>query len=571
MGLCARRLGQALLGPLLLLAISVPLLAAGPEVKEAEDELKKAINGSDLEAADRAIAKLRAAGGAPAVKTLVGIAQKIPAGQESTYWRLVNGAASFRDDGGLEELAKTLLDAKNIAIARDILFALGNNRAPKVATVVYAPLLEKGPDELKLMAADNVCGIEFVEAVDVIIAAFKREEKKKGEVTTRLLAGLKWLTGADCGTGDSWEAWWKAGGRAAGLKGRERRSESTGTVVDEVEGPRGDDLNTLERLPKERIAVIVADCPKNKRNGGGKACNFDDMDKLLEEMKIPHIVINKSDLESGKATLDKTMAILLTCTQINDHCVCEKCTPSGANAGNRMSQCSGCNVHDSVKHKLSAKTAKMIRDWVERGGYLFSEDWGMADVGEDWSFDATTGKQKPSQSSWGKFVKNGKMMKERTVPCSPSRGKTSHALLRGVFIDPAAKAVVVNGGDAGGEGGGTVVREPAPMDNVKIQRNWKIDSDSPYIEVIDKNAVTVLMESDVLAKEGHSAVAVTFLPAGSSETGATTGRPDKLVGGRVLHVLSHFGKQESKEDEFALQNMLLNFLVEANRRYKGGK
>ena len=32
------------------------------------------------------------------------------------------------------------------------------------------------------------------------------------------------------------------------------------------------------------------------------------------------------------------------------------------------------------------------------------------------------------------------------------------------------------------------------------------------------------------------------------------------------HVLSHFGKQNSEDDEFALQNLMLNFLIEANER-----
>jgi hypothetical protein len=32
----------------------------------------------------------------------------------------------------------------------------------------------------------------------------------------------------------------------------------------------------------------------------------------------------------------------------------------------------------------------------------------------------------------------------------------------------------------------------------------------------------------------------------------------------VLQVLSHFGRQESTQDEYSLQNLLLNFLIAAN-------
>lgn len=547
------------------LALAAPLAASpASEIKEAEEELKKAINASDLDGADRAIAKLRVAGGADAVKLLLGISQKIPPGSEGAYWRLVNGAAGFKDDEGLKEISKTILGEKG-ALARDLMFALGNNRSPKVAAQVYQPILEKGSDEFRLMAADSLCGIEHVEAVDVLIAVYKKEEKKKGEVQARLLAGLKWLTGADCGDGSAWEAWWKQTGRAAGLKGRERRDSNTGTVVDEIDGPRWQEVVGLEKLTPEKVLVMVASCPKK---GDARACNFDDMGALLKSMKIPHTVVTKEDFEAGKVTLDKAMALLLTCTQNNLHCVCKTCVPGGSNQGNRMVQCTGCSTHDQVKHKLSQKAAQTIRDWVERGGYLFSEDWGLADVTENWSLDSTTGKTKPSETSWSKLVKSGKMMKSRTVPVVPARGRTSHPLLRGVFIDPAAKSGEV----PGREGDGTVAREPGtPTESTpKIERSWMIDDDSPFIDVVNKAGVVTLMESDTLAKEGSGAVAITFLPASgaAAEANATSGKPEKLVGGRVLHVLSHFGKQQTREDEFALQNLLLNFLMEANRRMR---
>jgi len=543
-----------------LLVLCVALLApfaaraGGGDVKEAIEELKKSVNAADTDGSGRAIAKLREIGGKDAVEAMVALALKIPPGSESIYWQIVNGAAGMNDDGGLREVAQTILSKKNDPIARDLMFALGNNRTARVATEVYAAILDKGTDEFRLMAADNLCGIERVEAVDVIIAVYKKEEKKKGEVQVRLLAGLKWLTGADCGTADAWEAWWKGGGRATGLKGRERRDDSTGTVVDDIEGPRWEEVVGLEKLSPEKILVMEADCPKSKSRGGDRACNYDDMGKLLKQMKIPHKVVTKSEFESGKVTLDKAMALLLTCTQNNDHCVCPTCVPGGGAAGNRMVSCTGCEKHETANHKLSAAAQKKIKDWVERGGYLFSEDWGLKDAIE---------------GNWPKIVKQGKMMKEKTVSVSPSRGKTSHPLLRGVFIDPSAKPAPAPEAAPEGEAGGTVERTPGIPAHVKVERRWKIDDDSPFIDIVDKAAVVTLMESDALAKDGYPAIAVTFMPSmsGPQETGLSgSGKTEKLRGGRVLHVLSHFGKQDSKEDEFALQNLLLNFLMEANRR-----
>ena len=120
--------------------------------------------------------------------------------------------------------------------------------------------------------------------------------------------------------------------------------------------------------------------------------------------------------------------------------------------------------------------------------------------------------------------------------------------------------------------GQTTTRDPVVPGNV--MRTWVIDDDSPLIDVINPSAVTLLMTSEELKKDGGAngdAVALTFMPAApASEKFAADGHPEKLVGGRVLHILSHFGKQNEKSDEFALQNLLLNFLMEGQRRNPKG-
>ena len=83
-----------------------------------------------------------------------------------------------------------------------------------------------------------------------------------------------------------------------------------------------------------------------------------------------------------------------------------------------------------------------------------------------------------------------------------------------------------------------------------IRHHWKIDNESPSIEVRSKR-VEVLVTSPKLKKLcGDGAVAVTF--------------PVKK--GRVFHVLSHFGRQSSSHNEATIENMLVNFLIEVNVR-----
>ena len=67
-------------------------------------------------------------------------------------------------------------------------------------------------------------------------------------------------------------------------------------------------------------------------------------------------------------------------------------------------------------------------------------------------------------------------------------------------------------------------------------------------------------------KKAVSVVALAFRPGsgktapiGSGKRKAPPGTP-----GVIVQVLSHFGKQHSSEDEFSLQNLLLNFLIDSN-------
>ncbi|TET38440.1 MAG: hypothetical protein E3J72_02820 [Planctomycetota bacterium] len=106
----------------------------------------------------------------------------------------------------------------------------------------------------------------------------------------------------------------------------------------------------------------------------------------------------------------------------------------------------------------------------------------------------------------------------------------------------------------------------------KLVHKWHVDDESPNIHVVDKKKVTTLMSSKDVAKEreGQGAVAITFggmsYRASSGGRYRTGGRIIKGQGvplGRVLHVLSHLGKQNCNDDEFALRNFVINFLIEA--------
>ena len=160
----------------------------------------------------------------------------------------------------------------------------------------------------------------------------------------------------------------------------------------------------------------------------------------------------------------------------------------------------------------------------------------------------------------------------------PKRGMTSHPLLRGVFVPPVKitgnwggdedddldedeeydPAQEDDPGDNDERGGTTVAGGENPEDDlpipdpeiVAVRHQWQIDRESPSLEIRSRS-VEILMHSEDLEEQcGNGAVAVSF--------------PAKQ--GKVLHVLSHFGKQGSGDDEATIENLLVNFLIEVKIR-----
>ncbi len=152
--------------------------------------------------------------------------------------------------------------------------------------------------------------------------------------------------------------------------------------------------------------------------------------------------------------------------------------------------------------KSSTKLVANLRRFVERGGYLFTSDWGLM----------------LAEKAFPGWVKHGGNVGPRKVSIRP---KAETALLQGVFYEAGKTASLK-----------------------KFQ--WEIDSQSYLIKVEDPAVVTLVESADL---QRHPAVAVVFAPAGPG-------------GGKVLHILSHFKNQATRQGDYALQAMLLNFMME---------
>lgn len=525
-----------------------PAVVAAQDVDKLERELKDAINRDNKNDTEEKAKHLSTFNSEPSMKALLSSLSMLvqqPKKNETIYWIVLKAVASFTNEEPLQEAARWILTYKNQPVARDLLFMMQSNYS---AAMVYPmiTILEKGPDELKVMAIDHMATLGVKEAIPPLVAALKKEGKGDTEVKRRIVKALTVLTGQDYGDSvTNWEGWWEAN-KDKELK-REDKEYKGGLVTTGLDKPRENDLERAKKLPPDLIVVLKGGPhaeSEQKRAAGGVDHNNDHIEALLKRMGIPHIEVTKEEFEKSTFKLDGRMALLINCTQWRAHCVCEFCAPTGGPTM-RLYTCK-CSktpeVHDTREYKLSDNAVKKIKEFTEKGGYLFTEDWVLEEL---------------HIRAWPDLLKVGEYLSDLTVNINPKPGMTSHPYLKRIFAKPP-KLVAK----------GTQVE----TDFDEIKHQWKIDKDSPTISVVDpKKVQTLLVSKEIGGKHpGDDAVAVTWFPGGKEELQIGTGKVTeikKMSGGRVLHVLSHFGKQKSEKDEYTLQNLLLNFLLEAVERY----
>lgn len=201
---------------------------------------------------------------------------------------------------------------------------------------------------------------------------------------------------------------------------------------------------------------------------------YDGVEHVLRHLDIPFTLINKSRL--SPSSLDPRAVLVLNCDQL----------------------------------PLSADAATAVRNFVARGGYVFSSDWELHNV---------------LTAAFPDMIGLGRQTRSLTVPIAPHPQSRFHPYLMDVF-------------------------ELAGLDWTN-QLHWVVDcsSDTP---VFKSDKVQALIVSEELAKSqrDNGVIAFTF----------------RHGEGSVLHVLSHFRSQiRATGDGFALQQMLANFIIERQR------
>lgn len=518
------------LPPLLTLAL-LGALVAGPalaDTKKAVEAAKAAAKAGDAGALGKAVSEIAGEGKAAAAKGLLAVAAEVPPAQAGLYFQVLAALAALNDDKALDAVGDALLAAPDAPLSRDVLFAYQGNKSLEVIALYDRLLADKKAGPLQESVVVRLGEMERPEAVDALLVAYGREEKKGTPLERRIRSTLAGLFGEDMGDRANFEGWWKSN-REKVFAPREKAG-GTGTVRDTLDKAREGGLQSMAR--GGRVLVLR-----------GEVKNFDEVEKILEPLGVRHEAMLKTAFMADmEAALKGTAVVILNCNFSGNVCRCPTCVP-GTDPNSRLPVCTGCDKHTNSTDRLSDAAIERLKRFVAQGGSVFTEDWGLKEL---------------VTRAWNEYLNAGRDLNEREVDYGPVPGQTGSPLLRGVFV--------------GAAGGGTTTTVAEP-------RHWKVDNLSPSIRVVDPAKVTVLLASkDLVSNDNNTAVAVVFSPGEvvaapepNKRTRSGGAKPPASVGARpglVLHVLSHFGKQKSETDEFTLQNLLVNFLLEAQERWR---
>lgn len=557
----------AVIGAVLAGGTAAATMADEKEVPTARD-IKKLVKQAVLAGDDAQLLEvLKNVGrldGRDPTNAVLGFAAALPPEEEHYYWLLLDGVASFQRPDCFSAMGDYIVRNQKKPIARDLLHALAPNRS-KYMNRVIRRVLERGPEDLKLMALDRAQHIHVRRTVDVIMPFLvmedrKQRDKKSDTPTTfkaHILMALAALTHKNFGDSlPNWQSWWTAN-RHKGLKVlREEAENERPTTSLPIDPIRAAQFFDVEKMPSGKVLVI-----KGARARNGVDTNFDHIENILARFNVKHDVVQKERLEEKGFSLKRYAAVFINCTQINTFCQSPG-HQGGEAVGNRLRRCLGPAPHDEFNGKMKPEGVEKIKKFVQRGGFLFTEDWVLMEVLEP---------------AFPKFIGGGTSLTGSNVRIRPAKGQTSHKLLRGVFVPPVDlqsfrwdededdeededekeydPSVEDDEEDDDTDSGRTRVGDPPadadpeeiPDVEIKtIKHKWKIDNESPSINVRSKKVRVLITSNDLKKSCGDPAVAVTF-PFGK---------------GTVVHVLSHFGKQSSRQNEATIENFLVNFLID---------
>ncbi|MHC4608317.1 MAG: hypothetical protein ACYTAF_15510, partial [Planctomycetota bacterium] len=161
--------------PVIAICLFLPGAVAQDDLSQAEQQIQSALRARGTDQLAQVVAGVAAKNSAAAVDLLFKYASTSTRGQSVStraYYILLNGIASMTQESALKHAAEVIVKRKD-SVARDLLGAL-TNVSQKAVIPAMCYVLERGEDDMMVIAADHLLAIGDERAVGPLIAALER-------------------------------------------------------------------------------------------------------------------------------------------------------------------------------------------------------------------------------------------------------------------------------------------------------------------------------------------------------------------------------------------------------------
>lgn len=433
-------------------------VAQAESLKKITADLQAALQAGNAEQLRAAIGCTKTVQGTKTVKLLLRLAPQTTA--LDVHKDLVGALAAQREPAAVAYILKQAHKHRDWTIRYLLVETLAQWPAKDRDGKLVEALDDKRA-EVAIVAMQQMAERRVGAGVGAIIAKLADWEKANEIMRLRAAMGsLRQLTGERLGDAFGWIAWWNVHSESfdvAKVKAKQRESSTVMRRIHE----RGDQ-EWIEKVQKGDIYCIEG--------------QYDHVEKVLAELKLPHTFLSRKDFDAKVATLPATAVFIFNCT--------------------------------TAEQKLNGPSAKRLTTLIKQGAYVFTSDWELPNV--------------VLRSAPG-YIAQGATTETHTYPIALSPQGRAHPYMRDVFPT-----------------------NPYAAGSMK----WTLTGSNYCIKVLDKSVVPLVICPLLAKRYGSDLVACTF----------------RYGRGAILHVLGHFDAQGEKQtDGFALQQMLLNFIVEKQK------
>lgn len=390
----------------------------------------------------------------------------------------------------------------NRSFRRDLMIALQLNESI-YADSAFITLMRENDIDLKVICMDEIAKRMAKDGIEPIISVLKEYEKKNAYVADIATKALVAITGQSFEKAETWKRWWDAN-KDSFKPAKKEKKKASDDLAGAMGGTTPIDYEDLIKFKKGDVVIVRG--------------VYDTMEEVMDALKIPYTLISKNEFH--KLDIKTTKALLLNCD-------------------------------DFTMTPWDKRDMEKIKQYVYSGGYLFTSDWQLQDL---------------LVHIFPDYVKNAGTTNpvDETFEVYPRKGVNGNRILKEVFLEteldyqqPDEKTDAQSA--------------ERSMKKKVFEYKWVVDNASLLIDPVESKCETLIVSQELAKKYKKGAVAITFI-AGQGYPPKVTGTGEidnvpRIAGGRVLHILGHFGKQRGESsDEYSLDKMLLNFLIEAKIR-----